>query len=87
MTEMVNHPDHYNKGLKLKGNPVEAIDIIDMFANMKGLTGDQSFLLGTVIKYLSRFPYKGKRKEDLEKARWYLNRLIKDETNEQERKS
>lgn len=54
---------------------------------MPGITGKESFELGTVIKYLSRFPYKGKRKEDLEKARWYLNRLIKDETNEQERKS
>lgn len=75
--ENVNHPEHYNKGLKLNGKPIEAIKIIDMFANMEGLTGEESFQLGTAIKYLTRFPYKGKRKEDLEKARWYLDKLIK----------
>lgn len=75
--ENVNHPEHYNKGLKLNGKPIEAIDVINMFANMEGISGDESFMLGTVIKYLSRFPYKGKRKEDLEKARWYLDKLIK----------
>ena len=60
--ENVNHPEHYNKGLKLNGKPIEAIKIIDMFANMEGLTGEESFQLGTAIKYLTRFAYKGKRK-------------------------
>ena len=27
--------------------------------------------------YLKGYPYKGKREEDLRKARWYLDRLIK----------
>lgn len=73
--EMVNHPEHYNE-LSLNGQPIEAIDLIFTFASMQGLTGEQSFLLGNVVKYLTRFPYKGKPVQDLEKASWYLNKLI-----------
>ena len=36
------------------------------------------FLEGNVIKYLTRAPYKGNEVQDLEKARWYLERLIKE---------
>ena len=59
--EKVNHPEHYNQG-------IETIDIIESW----GL----NFSLGNVIKYTLRSPYKGNEIEDLEKARWYLDREI-----------
>ena len=57
----VSHPSHYNQG-------IEAIDIIESW--------DLNFSLGNAIKYILRSPYKGKQIEDLEKARWYLEREI-----------
>ena len=59
--ENVNHPIHYVQG-------IEPIDVIESW----GL----NFSLGNVIKYTLRAPYKGKQIEDLEKARWYLDREI-----------
>ena len=61
MEEQVNHPSHYVKG-------IEAIDIIESW--------DLNFSLGNAIKYILRSPYKGKQIEDLEKARWYIDREI-----------
>lgn len=40
------------------------------------LTADTSFCLGNAIKYLWRYHSKGRPVEDLEKARWYLCRVI-----------
>ena len=57
----VSHPSHYNQG-------IEAIDIIESW--------DLNFSLGNAIKYILRSPYKGKQIEDLEKARWYIDRDI-----------
>ena len=37
---------------------------------------DIYYLEGTIMKYLHRWKYKNKPKYDLEKARWYLDRLI-----------
>lgn len=62
MTDKVNHPTHY------QGNGLEAIDVIEAF----GL----GFCLGNAIKYILRAGKKGDRREDLEKAIWYLNREI-----------
>ena len=59
--ENVSHPSHYNQG-------IEAIDIIESW--------DLNFSLGNAIKYILRSPYKGKQIEDLEKARWYIDREI-----------
>jgi len=66
MSDMVNHPPHYNQ------HGVECIDAI------KATTGDnfKDYLKGNIIKYLWRFDYKGKPIEDLQKARWYLDKLI-----------
>jgi hypothetical protein len=60
------NPDHYLVG------GIETIDYIQA-----KLTGQQfmGYLVGNVIKYLSRFEYKA-GEEDLQKARWYLNRLL-----------
>jgi hypothetical protein len=63
--DMVNHPPHYQSESGL-----EVIDIIDDFVPDPG-----SYYLGNIIKYVLRFQKKS-GVEDLEKARWYLNRLI-----------
>ena len=60
--EAVDHPDHYNKG-------IEVIDYIDSW--------DFNFTIGNIIKYVSRHRHKAKPLEDLKKAKWYLDRLIK----------
>jgi len=60
--DMVNHPSHYKVG------GIETIDFIEA----KGL----SYNLGNVVKYVTRAGHKGDRKQDLEKARWYLDREI-----------
>jgi hypothetical protein len=58
----VNHPAHYKVG------GIETIDFIEA----KGLT----YHLGNAVKYISRADHKGNRKQDLEKAKWYLERAI-----------
>lgn len=63
MSDMVNHPPHYQGA-----NGLEAIDVIEAF----GL----GFCLGNTIKYLLRAGRKGDTVEDLKKARWYLDREI-----------
>ena len=67
--DMVNHPSHY----KAK-NGMEVIDVIEAFtANLKGY---EAVYTGKVIKYICRWKEKNGL-EDLRKAQWYLNRLIK----------
>jgi hypothetical protein len=61
-TNMVSHPPHYTVG---------GIEVID-FIEAKGL----GYNLGNVIKYVSRAGKKDDYLEDLQKARWYLNREI-----------
>ncbi len=59
--DMVNHPPHYNK----HPSGIQVIEIIEgmNFPN-----------LANVVKYICRAPHKGREREDLEKAIWYLNR-------------
>lgn len=67
MTDMVNKPPHYNRG----GS--ETIDEI------KSLLDDHQFegyLLGNILKYISRYQYKNEPVVDLKKSSWYLNKLI-----------
>jgi hypothetical protein len=58
----VDHPAHYNQGV------LEAIDVIEDW--------NLGFCLGNTIKYIARADHKGSPLEDLEKARWYLDREI-----------
>ena len=58
----VNHPAHYKVG------GIETIDFIEA----KKL----NYNIGNVVKYLTRADHKGNRKQDLEKALWYLTREI-----------
>ncbi len=62
MHDPVNHPAHYKVG------GIETIDFIEA----KKL----NYNLGNVVKYVSRADHKGERLENLEKARWYLDREI-----------
>ena len=64
--DMVNNPSHYNEF------GIECIDAI------QAATGSEfkSYLQGNIMKYLWRYRYKGKPVEDLQKAEWYLSRLI-----------
>lgn len=61
----VNHPKHYNIG------EIETIELYKAF----GI--HEPFCLGNSIKYLSRYKYNGKPVEDLSKALWYIEYLIK----------
>ena len=47
------------------------------------MTSDEyhGYLKGNVLKYVSRYKFKGEPLEDLQKASWYLNRLIKEVSN------
>lgn len=68
MTDNVNHPAHYTAG------GIECIDALA--AATEGLLGIEAVCTANAIKYLWRW----KRKngvEDLQKARWYIDRLIK----------
>ena len=67
----VNSPSHYRYGKK------ETIEVIQ-----DCMTDDEyhGYLKGNVLKYVSRYKFKGEPLEDLQKAHWYLNKLIKEVT-------
>ena len=69
----VNHPAHYGGA----DNTYEAIKVIEAW--------NLDFCLGNVVKYISRA---GKKEgnsliQDLEKAKWYLERRIQELKDEQ----
>lgn len=68
MTEQVDHPSYYNQGpLDPDGTAkYECIKIVEDWS--------LGFKLGNALKYILRAPHKGSEKEDLAKARWYLER-------------
>jgi hypothetical protein len=64
MSSQVDHPQHYGGA----DNPYEAIKVIEAW----GL----GFNLGNTVKYISRAGKKDALVQDLQKARWYLDREI-----------
>ena len=62
--DIVNHPSHYTSG---------KIEVIDFIEDQK-----LGFCLGNAVKYIARAGKKdpSKEAEDLEKARWYIQRQI-----------
>ena len=60
--DMVNHPAHYKTG------GIETIDFIE--------AKELNYNMGNAVKYISRADHKGDKKQDIEKAVWYLNREI-----------
>ena len=67
--DMVNHPSHYTQG------GIECIDCIK--SATVGKVGIEAFCVGNAIKYLFRYEEKNGI-EDVKKARWYIDRLIKE---------
>lgn len=67
-SEAVDHPNHYGG----EGNPYEAIKVIEALGLGEG------FVLGNALKYVMRAgkKYPAKEIEDLEKAKWYIDRRI-----------
>ena len=63
--DMVNHPPHYNQ------HGIECIDAIQACTS----DGFEFYLQGNILKYLWRYKYKNGI-EDLQKADWYLQKLI-----------
>ena len=62
----VNHPPHYNQA------GIECLDAIAAATS----DGYEYYLQGNIIKYLWRYRYKNGI-EDLKKAQFYLDKLIK----------
>lgn len=69
MANMVDHPKHYQTD-----NGIEAIDVMEAFT--ADLSGAEAVNTSNIIKYILRWKNKNGL-EDLEKCRWYLDRLIK----------
>lgn len=67
--DMVNHPDHYKTASGL-----ETIDVIKAFT--ENCVGIEAVCTANVIKYVCRWKKKNGL-EDLKKAEWYLNYLIR----------
>lgn len=66
--DIINKPKHYTQ------TGIEAIDYLKMTMPNEAFKG---FLEGNVKKYMHRFRFKNGI-EDLKKANWYLNKLIKE---------
>ena len=58
----VDHPAHYNE----HPSGIECIDVVE----------HMGFNVGNAVKYLWRADLKGNALEDLQKARWYVQREI-----------
>jgi len=61
--DLVNHPPHYKSK-----NGIESIEVIESF--------ELGFNLGNAVKYILRCNKKGNKKQDIQKAIWYLKREL-----------
>ena len=68
LDDPVNSPKHYNQA------GIECIDAIRAATD----EGFEYYLQGNIMKYLWRFDYKEMPLEDLQKAKWYLDKLIEE---------
>jgi len=73
--DMVGSPKHYNTG------NIECIEAIEESMSSVAFKG---YLKGNCMKYLWRYDYKGKQVEDLQKAQWYLAKLLQEVVFENE---
>jgi len=65
--DSVEKPFHYNTG---------DIECIDYIKQVLGNEGFISYCQGNMIKYQHRHRYKNKPVEDMEKASWYMNKMM-----------
>lgn len=70
--DMVNHPNHYTAG------GIECIDAIEASMTAEAFKG---YCKGNALKYIWRYEKKGSV-ESLQKAIWYLNKLIEVESSD-----
>ena len=69
MTDMITNPPHYQcENVTITVEPIQ-------------LCEQCGFLLGNALKYLFRYPHKGKPLEDLKKAEFYLKRWLDNQNN------
>jgi len=68
MNDEVNNPKHYTSG------KIEALEIIEDAT--KDLNGLEAFSIGSALKYLIRFDKKNDPIQDLQKAVFYIERVI-----------
>lgn len=73
--DVVNHPEHYTNG---------QYECFDVMRDVFGDEAIENFCLCNAFKYLWRHKYKN-GVEDLEKAEWYLKKLIELEGEENDR--
>lgn len=71
--DLVNHPSHYTQG------DIECIDAIRASMSTSEFLG---YLKGNVQKYLWRYDRKDNPIQDLEKAQWYLQKLLEEFKND-----
>jgi hypothetical protein len=64
----VNRPAHYNLG--------GGVECIDYIKQVLGLEGFIAYCHGNFIKYQHRYRYKQNPLEDMQKAQWYLNKML-----------
>lgn len=69
MSDKINHPEHYTAGA------IECIEALK--AATQGLEGIEAVCTANAIKYLWRWKRKNGA-EDLRKAKWYIDRLIRE---------
>lgn len=68
--DVINKPNHYHK------NGIDVIGYLEQhFPSKATVTVAEGFFIGNVIKYVSRYKEKNGI-EDLEKAMFYLEKLI-----------
>ena len=63
MEDIINKPKHYTQG---------KIEVLDFIEDQK-----LDFISGNIIKYVCRCKYKGNELDDLKKAKFYIERLIR----------
>ena len=68
LKDMVNHPEHYNKG---------KFETYDVIVDTLGKYEAISYCQGNILKYIMRMWNKDKPLQDAEKAEWYLKAMIK----------
>lgn len=66
MADNVNHPSHYETG---------KFECIEVMQEVFGTEAVQNFCVCNAFKYLYRHRRKN-GKEDIEKARWYINKYL-----------
>ena len=68
----VTKPKHY------ADKEIEVIDYIRDTTKFLEVNGYEGYCVGNVIKYISRYTKKGNPEQDLKKALYYLNEVIKE---------